>query len=44
MGGGFRQQFNGDIRTSLTGPYDDVRRRTTLLKNRNTQTAEQSET
>ena len=24
----FRQQFNGAIRTSLTAPYDDVRRRT----------------
>ena len=26
----FRQQFNGAIRTSLTAPYDDVRRRTRL--------------
>ena len=26
----FRQQFNGAIRTSLTAPYDHVRRRATL--------------
>ena len=26
----FRQQFNGAIKTSLTAPYDDVRRRTRL--------------
>ena len=31
----FYQQVNGDIRTSLTAPYDDVRHRATLLKNRN---------
>ena len=26
----FRQQFNGAIRTSLTAPHDDVRRRARL--------------
>ena len=31
----FHQQFNGTMRTSLTAPYADVRRRTTWPKNKN---------
>ena len=40
----FSQQFNGAIGTSLTTPYDDVRRHATWKKNRNAQTYWQNET